>query len=58
MKRRKPRAYLSQICTGHFMLNPTFAWIARDDCGSEVARGRTRKLCEQYTRWAGYVPVR
>ena len=58
MKRYKPRAYLEKVCNGHFGFEYTYTWVARDDWGKAIAYGRTRKICEQYCRWAGYVPER
>ena len=54
----KPTAWIKQECTGWFMLEPSYSWVARDTWGNWVASGRTRKDCEANCRERGYVPRR
>lgn len=54
----RPTAYLKPYYNGWFMLERTTTWKAVDQWGNTVARGRTRRECEQETRRAGYTPVR
>lgn len=58
MKSRKPTAYLAPYITGHFCFEPVTEWLAKDRWENTIARGRTRRECEQEARRAGYVPVR
>ena len=55
---RKPRAYLRQYYNGHFMLERTKSWVARDAFGNYVASASTRKACEEQCRRMGYCPER
>lgn len=57
-RQKKPWAYLDKYITGYFGLERTTAWIARDYWDNEVARGRTRRECEQRCRERGYAPQR
>lgn len=53
---RKPRAYLEQYYNGHFMLERTKSWVAKDAFGNYVASAGTRKECEEQCRRMGYCP--
>lgn len=53
---RKPRAYLEQVYNGHFMLERTKTWIAKDAFGNYVTSASTRKDCEALCRCMGYCP--
>lgn len=55
---RKPRVHLEQVFNGHFMLEPTKSWVARDDFGNYVTSAKRRKECEALCRQMGYCPER
>jgi len=47
---------LEQVFNGHFMLERTKTWIAKDAFGNYVTSASTRKDCEALCRRMGYSP--